>query len=77
MALIAKFEDRPLEPRRVHGAVVCGYAATYINGERILQLETYGSPGRKMPETVSQSIQLTEAGARQLKTILERSFPGI
>lgn len=77
MALIRQFEARPLAPKQVHEDVLCGYATKDIDGRRILQLETYGSPGRKHPGKVSQSLQLDEAGARDLKRSLERAFPGI
>jgi len=77
MALIEDFEARQIEPRRVHDGIVCGYAATAVNGRRILQLETYGSADRKIPGKVSQSIQLDEAAARKLKRIIELSFPGV
>lgn len=77
MALIHRFEARPIEPTKLHGGVVCGYAAVDLHGKRVLQLKTYGSPDRKMPEKVSQVIQLDEAGARELKAILQRSFPGL
>jgi hypothetical protein len=75
MALIDRFEERPLEPTRVHDKVVCGYRAVTIGDQRILQLETYGSRARKVPGKVSQVIQLDEASARDLKHILERAFP--
>lgn len=75
MALIARFEERPLDPRRVHEQVVCGYRATDIGGRRILQLETYGSENRQIPGKISQSLQLDEAAAGELKRILDRAFP--
>jgi hypothetical protein len=77
MALIKRFEERPLEPKRVHGPVVCGYRAVQIGTEQILQMETYGSENRVSGEKVSQSIQVDEAGARELMKILQRSFPQI
>lgn len=77
MALVKRFEARPIEPKRVHDAVVCGYASAVIQGRRILQLETYGSPDREIPGKVSQSLQVDEEGARTLKRILERAFPGL
>lgn len=77
MALVRRFETRPIEPKRVHDDVVCGYAVAHINGRRILQLETYGSADRKIPGKVSQSLQLDTEGARELKRILENSFPGL
>ena len=75
MALINEFQERPLTPTRLHGRVLCGYAAVEVGGQRVLQLETYGSDDRKMPGKVSQVIQLDEASARSLKRIIERTFP--
>lgn len=77
MALIASFESRPITVSRVHQPVECGYAAADVGGQRVLQLETYGSRDREMPGKVSQSLQLDEDGARKLKRILEAAFPGI
>jgi hypothetical protein len=77
MALISRFEERPLEPSRIHGPVLCGYKAVDIAGVRVLQMETYGSPDRAIPGKISQSLQLTQESARELKRILERSFPGL
>ena len=75
MALIKRFEVRPLRPKRLHGRVLCGYAATDVEGERILQLETYGSDDRAEPGSVSQVIQLDESRARELVQIIEQAFP--
>ncbi len=77
MALIERFEERPLVPKSVHGGVLCGYRATNVGATRILQLETYGSSARRMPGKVSQTLQLDEAAARELKRIIERSFPNL
>ncbi len=75
MARIEKFEERPLEPTRLHSTVLCGYKAADIGGERILQLETYGSAHRRHPGKVSQVIQLDETQARELARIIDRAFP--
>lgn len=40
MALVERFEPRPLEPKRVHDEVLYGYAATDIGSRRTLQLVT-------------------------------------
>lgn len=77
MALIERFEERPLQPTRLHAEVTCGYRAVHIGRRRILQLETYGSKDRQMHGKVSQVIQLDIDGAKELKRIIERSFPGI
>jgi hypothetical protein len=77
MARIERFEPRPLDPKRLHGPVVCGYAAATVDGCQIVQLETYGSRDRKIPDKVSQSVQLDEAAARTLVRILRDAFPDI
>ena len=77
MALIARFEHRPLTPHRIHGEFLCGYNATQIGQRQILQLETYGSTDRKIPGKTSQSIQIDESGARELIKILRSAFPSI
>jgi hypothetical protein len=77
MALIERFEQRPLEPTRMHAPVTCGYRTVAIGSVRILQLETYGSETRQIPGKVSQVLQLDEGAARELKRILELAFPGL
>jgi hypothetical protein len=62
---------------RVHGEVECGYTAFEREGRRYLQLDTYGSNDRAIPGKVSQSIQLDEDGARELKRLIQQSFPGV
>lgn len=76
MARIYEFEERPIGGTRIHDPVVCGYRWFDVDGQRILQLETYGSDDRKMPGKVSQSLQLDEGAARELKRLIERAFPG-
>ena len=77
MALIADFEERPLSPKRLHGEVTCGYKSVVVEGKRILQLETYGSPNRKEPGKISQSLQIDDRAARQLLNILRSTFPNL
>jgi hypothetical protein len=73
VALIVKFEERGGNERR-HGDVNCGYRWFDVDGQRILQLDTYGSDERQIPGKVSQSIQLDEQGARDLLSIIRRTF---
>jgi hypothetical protein len=60
---------------RVHGEVGCGWAIFNSHGRRYLQLETYGSPTRAIPGKVSQTIQLDEDGARELRRLIAQAFP--
>ena len=78
MALIQSFAPAGAGNRgRVHGGVECGYTACESGGNRYLQLDTYGSDERAIPGKVSQSIQLDEAAARELKRLIQQNFPGI
>jgi len=36
------------------------------NGERLLQIDTYGRPGRQMPGKTSQPLRLSEDAFRKL-----------
>lgn len=62
---------------RVHGEVRCEHAIFDEAGRTYLQLDTYGSPERAHPDKVSQSIQLDEDGARELKALINRAFPSL
>ncbi|CAL9539037.1 hypothetical protein [Streptomyces sp. enrichment culture] len=77
MALIEDFQRVPSDAQKVHGPVTCGYRAFTIDGRRILQLDTYGSTDRAIPNKISQSIQLDAAGARALIDIITDAFPDI
>ena len=75
MALIDRFEERPLAPKKLHSRVLCGYKTVTIGSDRVLQLETYGSAQRAIPGKVSQVLQLDEEAARSLRMIIDRAFP--
>ena len=78
MALIRSFEMRTLERGGIHPTRVdCEWAVFEQDGKRLLQLDTYGSDHRKDKGTVSQTLQLDWAGARELHRILQRAFPGM
>lgn len=77
MALIKKFDPVPSDTQRVHGPVTCGFRTFTVDGRRVLQLDTYGSPERQILDKVSQSIQLDADSARELLKIIEKSFPDL
>lgn len=77
MALVRDFVHVSKEANRVHSEVECGYLSFTASGRTYLQLDTYGSKGRKIPGKVSQSIQLDAHGARELVVLIRRTFPGI
>jgi hypothetical protein len=77
VAKIVEFHEVPSERNQVHEAVECGYRVIEAAGQRLVQLDTYGSVHRAVPGKVSQSIQLDEGGAEELVAILFRAFPGL
>ncbi|GGZ43805.1 hypothetical protein ACFC5H_29050 [Streptomyces rochei] len=77
MALIEKFQSVSSDTQRVHGPVTCGYRTFTVEGRRILQLDTYGSTERLIPDKISQSIQLDAESARELLKLITDSFPDL
>lgn len=55
----------------------CLYDFYGVDGQRLLQINTYGRKGRKMPDKPSQVIQVDEAGARRLLAAIKEAFPGM
>ena len=52
----------------------CRWVSGYSGGQRILQLNSYGSKGRDFPDKPSQTLQFDEAAARQLFDVLKSEF---
>lgn len=77
MALIEKFEPVTSDIQRMHGPVTCGVRSFAVDGQRILQLDTYGSADRQIHGKISQSVQLDRAAARELIKIIEKTFPDL
>jgi hypothetical protein len=75
MALVREFDHVPADKVALHKPVSCGWRAFHVGEERILQLDTYGSDTRKIPNKVSQSIQLDREGAAQLVKLIRETFP--
>ncbi len=51
------------------------YSVYEIDGERFLQIDTYGRNERKHKEKVSQSIQFSEKDLADLIKIIIKEFP--
>ena len=75
MALLRGFEELKKDRNSVHGEVDCTFSVFEKSGNRYLQLDTYGSKDRQIPDKVSQSIQLDEASAAEFRRLLDRTFP--
>lgn len=71
MALVKELKKIDKQIIRKHEEVECTYCSTTTNrGEKLLQLETYGTLGRVIPGKVSQNIQFDEEGAEKLYQII-------
>ena len=76
MAQINLKSIKRIEKQRniVHDEVYSTYSVFEINGERYVQLDTYGRVGRENPEKLSQTIQLNRDTAKFLVELLSREF---
>jgi hypothetical protein len=74
MALVREFQQVGSDRNAVHKPVLCGWRAFEIDGQTILQLDTYGSDERQIPNKVSQSFQLDRAGAAIVLKLIHDTF---
>lgn len=75
MALVTNLEKVSTDKARIHGPVECTYTVFSTgNGQKVIQLNTFGSAGRANPGRQSQTIQLSESAVRQLMEICTREF---
>ncbi len=74
MALVTHLRNLPMERNSLHDPVEATYSVFGRDDRVLLQIDTYGRPGREIPGKKSQTIQLNEAGAKQLYEIMKREF---
>lgn len=77
MALVSDFTHVPGERQSLHNPVTCGWKIFDEQGQRILQLDTYGNSARANPGKLSQSLQFDREGAAELLRLLNKAFPGL
>lgn len=72
MGIVSKLNKITLERDSSHRAVECTYSIVHGgDGERLLQIDTYGSAERQIPGKKSQCIRFTPDAIKQLKGIIE------
>ena len=76
MAIIRELELRiPEKYTRHTDAEGSTYSIIYeSDGNKALQIDTYGSKSRRIPGKVSQSIRFSPEGLKQLRRILKEHF---
>ena len=75
MALVKKFVKLEKQRNSVHREV--DYTYTVFDdsmGNKIFQIDTYGSPDREIKGKVSQSIQLDKESAEELIKIIKEEI---
>jgi hypothetical protein len=68
------FKDSSAASKKHPTEVDCGYAIVIADGTRYLQLNTYGSESRRIPDKMSQTFQLDARAARELSRLIGDSF---
>ena len=58
----------------VHEKVHATYTTFELDGEKFVQIDTYGRIDRENPEKISQSFQLDKATAEFLVKLLSKEF---
>ena len=76
MAIVRKLNRITLERDTKHSEVDdCTYSIVEDeDGNKSLQIDTYGSANRKMPGKKSQSIRFSPQALEQLRRILSQEF---
>ncbi|WP_170364886.1 hypothetical protein [Ruegeria arenilitoris] len=75
MALVTHLEKDERNFRSLHPTQVsCKYLVSESDGKKVLQLNTYGSVNREIPDKLSQTLQFDEKSARELLAVLKKEF---
>ena len=74
MALVRKLLEQKLEKGSRHEEVKCTYSI--VDGQ-YLQIDTYGSADREVPDQKSQTIRFAPEAVAQLKAILQKHFSNV
>lgn len=62
------------ERNSIHDQVYATYTVFDNNGEKYLQIDTYGKAARENPEKISQSFQFNRKAASYLANLLIEEF---
>jgi hypothetical protein len=76
MAIVRHLEEQLLQIEASHTETECTYSLVKDgDGTKYLQVDTYGSTGRKIEGKKSQSIRFSPEAVAELKLIIGRHFP--
>jgi hypothetical protein len=78
MARVREFQEGTQSIKEHRTEVACAHQTLLSDeGQKLLHLSTFGSADRVSGPKSSQSLQLNEASARALVTIIEDAFPSL
>jgi hypothetical protein len=74
MAIVRHLEPKELERNGRHSEVEATVSLIDANGERFIQIDTYGFSQRALPGKTSQSLRLSRQAYEQLINLGEKHF---
>jgi hypothetical protein len=75
MAFVKRVVPDEREIRSLHPTEVeCSYMVAERDGKLFLQLNSYGSDHRQIPDKLSQTLQFDEESAKELWDVLGSTF---
>jgi len=74
VAVVKKFSVEIQNSRIGHTECSGTIRAVEVDGDKFIQIDTYGSKNREIQDKLSQSLRLTEAAFNQLKKLGEAHF---
>lgn len=74
MAVVKQFSVKDQNSRIGHSECSGVIRAIKVDGEKFIQIDTYGSKDREFQNKLSQSLRLTEGAFNQLKKLGEEHF---
>jgi hypothetical protein len=74
MATVRNFEVKDLDRITSHSEVDATISLVECDGEKFIQIDTYGSRDRAIPGKTSQSLRLSETAFKKLSEIAGKHF---
>ena len=74
MAVVKAFSIEPQNSRIGHTECNGAIRAIEVDGEKFIQIDTFGSKDREFRNKLSQSLRLTRAAFKQLMDLGEEHF---
>lgn len=72
MAIIRKFDELELKANARHTETHGGWSLQGQDGEKFIQINTFGSDDREIPEKVSQTLRLSKDAIEQLAELAKK-----